>query len=162
MRYFAFNALNVFNTKMSENMIITRSLFIISIRTEIQWHSFVQQFKAGHLSLAYDIPTRHKRRLQQPTKTYCMLCAVWGWDRGVRNEINSLLICFWSIEIIRACCKAFVQKKKKKKKKKKKTRSVSLTRYLHGSLKTLVNYFIVIGQNKQKKTLSIFFYLGVY
>ena len=51
-----------------------RSLFML-IRTAIPWHYFffiVQQFKAGHLSIAYEIPTRHKRKLQHPTKTHCV------------------------------------------------------------------------------------------
>ena len=51
---------------------------------------FFQQFKAGHLSISYEIPTRNKRKLQHPTKTHC----VWGWGK----KYNKLFIrLFWTI-----------------------------------------------------------------
>ena len=53
---------------------------------------FVQQFKAGHLSLAYEIPMRHKRKLQHPTKTHC----VWGGDGG--KKCNIQFICLFLID----------------------------------------------------------------
>ena len=53
---------------------------------------FVQEFKAGHLSIAYEIPTRHKRKLQHPTKTHC----VCGGGGGKKYN-KQLIRLFWSI-----------------------------------------------------------------
>ena len=104
---------------------------------------FVQQFNAGHLSLAYAISTRHKR-------TASALCV----GVGIRNVINSLFAYFWSntefqefTRVLRLSCK-----------KKKKTRSLSLTRFLHGRLRPPVNYVTVIGQNKQINHINRFFF----
>ena len=66
---------------------------------------FVQQFKVGHLSIAYKIPTRHKRKLQHPTKTHC----VWGGGGCKKcNKQFIRLFLFDYGEIIHACSKAFV------------------------------------------------------
>ena len=54
------------------------------------------------------------------------------------NVINSLFVCDYG-EIIHACSKAFVLKNS----------FASLTRFLRASLRTKVNYFPVIDQNKQ-------------
>ena len=63
----------------------------------------VQQFKAGHLSIAYEIPKHYKRKLQHPAKTHC----VWGGGWG--KKCNKQFICLFLIdnrEIIYACSKA--------------------------------------------------------
>ena len=66
---------------------------------------FVQQFKARHLSIAYEIPTRHKRNLQNPTKAHC----VWGggWGKKCNKQFIRLFLIDYG-EIIHACSKAFV------------------------------------------------------
>ena len=88
-----------------------------------------------------EIPTRHKRKLQHPTKKHCL----WGGGKICNKQFIHLFLIDYG-EIIHACSKAFCVK----------PRSLSLTRFLHGSLKfrTLVNYFSVIGQNKQINSVS--------
>ena len=76
--------------KIFINMIIIRDIYLfISFFSFFFFFFFffffVQQFKAGHLSVSYEIPTRNKRKLQHPTKTHC----VCGVGVGVRNVINS-------------------------------------------------------------------------
>ena len=74
---------SIYKEKIFINMIIIRGLYLFF---------FFSQFKAGHLSISYEIPTRHKRKLQHPTKTH-IVCGV-GVGVGVRNVINSLFVCF--------------------------------------------------------------------
>ena len=91
-------------------MIIIRNLYLFihfyfSLIYLFIYLFFVQQFKAGHLSIAFEIPTRHKCKLQYPTKhTVCVVGV------GIRNVINCLFVCFLidNGEIIHACSKAFV------------------------------------------------------
>ena len=98
---------------------------------------FVQQFKAGYLSLAYEFP-----RVTNVSYNIQLKHIVWEVGVGVRNVINILFICFWSITE-----KYFTRVLRLSGKKKKKTRSLSLNRFLHGILRTLPNNFPVIGQN---------------
>ena len=72
---------------------------------------FVQQFKARHLSIAYEIPMCHKRKLQHPTKTHCVEVGVGVLCGGGGKKCNRKFICLFLIdygEIIHACSKAFV------------------------------------------------------
>ena len=85
MRSLAFNALNAFNIK--KNVLKydynLRSLFVISIRTEIQALIFCSAVQGRDLSIAYETHVQH------PNKTHCVRGGVM-----VRNLINSLLVCF--------------------------------------------------------------------
>ena len=79
MRSFTLNTLNVFNIqrKIFINMIIICDLYLSQLELQIHgtisffffFFFLVQQFTAGHLTIAYEIPTRHKRKLEHATNT---------------------------------------------------------------------------------------------
>ena len=62
---------------------------------------FVQQFKLGHLSLAAEIPKRHKHT-KSNSNTLCV-----GWVEKWNKQFIRLFLLAYG-EIIHACSKAFV------------------------------------------------------
>ena len=91
---FAFNTLNTFNTKKN-----VRNLYLLS-QLELK-SDFDQQFKTGHLSLAYEIPTCHKSTTSN-SNTFC-----GGWGKKCNKQFIRLFLINYR-EIIHACPKAFI------------------------------------------------------